>query len=134
MPHDPPGQETASAAGAILIVEDNAINAMVLRNMLRKRGYDPVMAVDGIEGVELSNRHHPRLILMDLQMPRLDGFAAAERIIRNAGGARPAIVAVTANGGSDVLAMCREAGFASVLTKPISYGDLMATVARFMGG
>ena len=118
--------------GAILIVEDNKVNAMILRSMLRKRGYDPVVAVDGVEGVTLSDRHHPRLILMDLQMPRLDGFAAAAEIRRKGGGAGPTIVAVTANAGSEVRDACEAAGFAGVLSKPIDYDDLIATVRRLL--
>jgi CheY-like chemotaxis protein len=129
--------ETGGAAGpppgAILIVEDNEVNALVLRTMLRKRGYDPVVAVDGVEGVELNERHRPRLILMDLQMPRLDGFAAAAEIRRKAGGRGPTIVAVTANAGGDILDACEAAGFACVLTKPIDYEDLIATVRRLLG-
>jgi CheY-like chemotaxis protein len=125
-------EATGPPAGAILIVEDNEVNALVLRTMLRKRGYDPVVAVDGIEGVELNDRHRPRLILMDLQMPRLDGFAAAAEIRRKAGGAGPTIVAVTANTGGDVLDACEAAGFACVLTKPIVYDDLIATVRRLL--
>ena len=66
------------ASGApILIVEDNQVNALILRAMLRKHGYEPQVASSGVEGVEISARYHPRLVLMDLQMPRLDGFATA---------------------------------------------------------
>jgi len=119
--------------GAILIVEDNEVNALILRSMLRKRGYDPVVAADGIEGVELSDRHRPRLILMDLQMPRLDGFAAAAEIRRKAGGASPTIVAVTANTAGEIVDACEAAGFACVLTKPIDFEDLIATVRRLLG-
>lgn len=119
--------------GAILIVEDNEVNALILRSMLRKRGYDPVVAADGVEGVELSDRHRPRLILMDLQMPRLDGFAAAAEIRRKAGGASPTIVAVTANTAGGIVDACEAAGFACVLTKPIDFEDLIATVGRLLG-
>ena len=73
-----------------------------------------MVAADGVEGIELSDRHQPRLILMDLQMPRLDGFAAAAEIRR--GWRRgPAIVAVTANAGGEVRDACEAAGFAGVL-------------------
>ena len=74
--------------------------------MLRKRGYEPVVASDGVEGIEMTDRHQPRLVLMDLQMPRLDGFAAAAEIRRQPGGAGPVIVAVTANAGGDVRDAC----------------------------
>jgi CheY-like chemotaxis protein len=133
MPPDlPEGADRAS--GEILIVEDNAVNAMILRTMLRKRGFDPMVAVDGVEGVTLSERHRPRLILMDLQMPRLDGFAAAAEIRRTAGCATPTIVAVTASAAGEVVDACEAAGFAGVLAKPIEYDDLIATVSRLLGG
>jgi CheY-like chemotaxis protein len=132
MPHEAAAQPPPRPPGAILIVEDNEVNAMILRTMLRKRGYDPVVAVDGLEGVEMSDRHRPQLILMDLQMPRLDGFAAAAEIRRKAGGATPTIVAVTANAGRDVRDACEAAGFAGVLAKPIDYEDLIATVRRLL--
>jgi CheY-like chemotaxis protein len=116
---------------AILIVEDNEVNAMILRSMLRKRGYDTMIASDGIEGVEMTDRHHPLLVLMDLQMPRLDGFAAAAEIRRQSGD-KPTIVAVTANAGTDVQDACEAAGFACVLAKPIVYDELIETVRRIL--
>ena len=117
----------------ILIVEDNEVNALILRSMLRKHGYEPVVAVDGRQGVEMSGRYRPRLVLMDLQMPHLDGFAAAAEIRRNAGPDAPVFVAVTANDGSDMLSACRAAGFASVLAKPVVFDSLIATVRRYLG-
>ena len=129
-PEDVRGGEPAS--GEILIVEDNQVNAMILRSMLRKRGYEPVIASNGVEGVEMSDIHRPDLILMDLQMPRLDGFAAAAAIRRNTAGRRPAIVAVTADAGSDMREACHAAGFACVLAKPIVYDDLIAMVRRLL--
>ena len=117
---------------AILIVEDNQVNALILRSMLRKRGYDTMVASDGVEGVAMSDRHHPLLVLIDLQMPRLDGFAAAAEIRRQPG-AKPTIVAVTANAGTDVQDACEAAGFACVLAKPVVYDELIATVRRFLG-
>ncbi len=123
----------AEEAAQILIVEDNAVNALILRSMLRKHGYDPVVAVDGRQGVEMSGRLRPQLILMDLHMPNLDGFAAAAEIRRNAGDRVPVFVAVTANDGGDMRAQCRAAGFASVLAKPVVFDNLIETVRRYLG-
>ena len=119
--------------GVILIVEDNQVNLLILRAMLRKRGYEPVVARDGAEGVAMAERHRPRLVLMDLQMPRLDGLAAAAEIGRRMNGLAPAIVAVTANASDELRAACRAAGFADVLAKPIVFDALIATVERFVG-
>jgi CheY-like chemotaxis protein len=117
----------------ILIVEDNDVNALILRSMLRKHGYDPQVARDGEEGVAMTTRHKPRLVFMDLHMPRLDGFAAASAVRGRMNGASPVLVAVTATATGDVEAACRDAGFACVLPKPILVGDLMEMVRRFLG-
>lgn len=128
-----PDAVPAAQSDAILVVEDNQVNALILRAMLRKRGFEPILAVDGREGVELSARHRPRLILMDLQMPHLDGFAAADAIRRRQGDdGAPMIVAVTANATREVRDACREAGFAAVLAKPIILHELGDLVERFL--
>lgn len=119
--------------GDILIVEDNEVNVLILRAMLRKRGYEPLVATDGARGVEMAATHLPRLVLMDLQMPRLDGFAATAEILRRLGAAAPRIVAVTANVTDDVLERCRNAGFADVLSKPLVFEDLIAAVRKHLG-
>ena len=124
--------EPLPAGAPILVVEDNEVNAMILRAMLRKHGYEPVLAKNGEEGVEMTRRHRPGLVLMDLQMPRLDGFAAASAIRAACGSAVPALVAVTANAGADVREACRAAGFASVLAKPIVLDELIATVRQHL--
>ena len=122
----------AVSPGGILVVEDNEVNALIIRAMLRKHGYEPHVATTGEQGIEMSARLRPRLILMDLQMPSIDGFAAASEIRRGCGGESPVIVAVTANAAPDVLIACREAGFAGVLAKPIVLEDLIALVNRYV--
>jgi CheY-like chemotaxis protein len=116
----------------ILIVEDNQVNMMILRAMLRKRGYEPLEAADGVEGVEMTERVRPRLVLMDLQMPRLDGIAAATEIGRRMNGSAPAMVAVTANASAEIRAECLAAGFVDVLPKPVAFDALMRTVERHL--
>jgi CheY-like chemotaxis protein len=123
----------AEPAPPILVVEDNEVNALIIRAMLRKHGYEPHIASNGREGIEETERLRPRLILMDLQMPSVDGFAAASEIRRRCGAADPVIVAVTANASDDVVAACRAAGFAGVLAKPVVIEDLIALVRRYLG-
>ena len=126
-------QETLPRQGGlILIVEDNGTNALILRAMLRKNGYETVAAADGSEGVEMTRRLCPSLILMDLHMPRLDGFAAAAEIRRTCPGDGPPIVAVTANANPEVHAACLASGFRAVLSKPILLDALIATVREFV--
>ena len=122
----PPCQE-----GVILVVEDNRTNALILRTMLQKSGYQAVVATDGAEGVEMADRLAPRLVLLDLHMPRLDGFAAAAEIRRRAGRHPPAIVAVTANVSPEVHAACLACGFSAVLSKPIFLDALVGILRSF---
>ncbi len=117
--------------GVILIVEDNRTNALILRTMLQKSGYQAVVATDGAEGVEMAERLRPRLVLLDLHMPRLDGFAAAAEIRRRSAGHAPAIVAVTANISPEVHAACLACGFAAVLPKPVFLDALVAILRSF---
>ena len=138
MPHEPALPATGPVTGpattppTILVVEDNDVNAMILRAMLRKLGHEPVMATDGFEGIEAAGRLRPRLVLMDLQMPRLDGLAAAG-IIRSLGVSEreTILVAVTASAALEVQNACEDAGFACVLAKPIVIGELEALLRRY---
>jgi CheY-like chemotaxis protein len=125
-------EREARSDGVILIVEDNDTNALILRAMLRKNGYEAVVATDGAEGVEMADRLRPRLVLMDLHMPRLDGFAAAAELRRRADGQVPVIVAVTANVNPEVHAACLASGFGAVLSKPVLLDALIATVRSFV--
>ncbi len=129
-PRIEPGGE--ASPGEILVVEDNEVNALIIRSMLRKHGHEPHVATTGAQGIEMSARLRPRLILMDLQMPSIDGFAAASEIRRGCGGPSAVIVAVTANATPDVLRACSEAGFAGVLAKPIVLEDLIELVNRYV--
>lgn len=132
-PGSAPAQEpTPRRSGKILIVEDNGTNALILQAMLRKCGYETIAAVDGSEGVEMTRSLSPVLVLMDLHMPHLDGFAAAAEIRSTCPGAGPPIVAVTANANPEIHAACLASGFRAVLSKPILLDSLMATVREFV--
>lgn len=132
MPPDVQPSQPAPDAGPILIVEDNQVNVMILRAMLRKRGYEPIVASSGREGIELTQRHRPRLVLMDLHMPELDGFATTSEILGRTDCGEPIILAVTANVGADTHTACRAAGFAGILAKPIVYDDLISAVESYL--
>ena len=121
------------APGAVLVVEDNAVNAMILGAMLRKLGHEPLMARDGFEGIEIAGRLRPRLVLMDLQMPRLDGLAAASSIrALGVGEEQTVLVAVTASAAREVRNACEDAGFACVLAKPIVFEELREILRRYL--
>lgn len=116
----------------ILIVEDNEVNAFILRTMLRRQGYEPRVARDGAEGIALTVAHGPRLVFMDLHMPGLDGFAAASLIRSRMNATAPILVAVTAAAGADVESACLDAGFTCVLAKPIDIDVVAETVRRYL--
>lgn len=117
----------------ILIVEDNPSNLFILQAMLRKHGYEPLIARDGLEGVAMAEAHLPRLVLMDLSMPKMDGVSAALEIQRRLPGQPIAIVAVTASVTDEQRRQCDAAGFSGLLPKPINLPDLISTVHRHMG-
>lgn len=119
--------------GDILIVEDNATNLFILRSMLRKLGHRPLEATDGRAGVDMTLTHRPRLVLMDLRMPEMDGMAAAAAIRAALGDAAPPMVAVTATITPEQRASCETAGFAGLIAKPVVFGELAEIVARFAG-
>jgi signal transduction histidine kinase/ActR/RegA family two-component response regulator len=102
----------------ILVAEDNQMNQRVILNLLKNLGYAPDLANDGMEALTMMKHHNYDLILMDVQMPNLDGLESA-RIIRKKFGKSPAIIALTANSASENREACINVGMNEFLTKPI---------------
>ncbi len=116
----------------ILVVEDHEENRRIMRDLLTSAGYEMIEAVTGEEGVTLAQTQHPDLILMDIQLPGIDGYETTRRIKANAAlGAIP-IIAVTsyALSGDDVKA--REAGCNDYVTKPFSPRALLAKIREYL--
>jgi signal transduction histidine kinase/DNA-binding response OmpR family regulator len=125
--HDVP-----SAAGKrLLLVEDNEVNRYAAAKMLEPTRAIVDIAHDGVEAVELANLRAYDAILMDVQMPRMDGLEATRRI-RASGGpnATAPILALTANAFVEDVERCRAAGMDGHLAKPVRAADLIAAVAR----
>jgi signal transduction histidine kinase/CheY-like chemotaxis protein len=121
----------------VLLVEDNDINRMVATAMLRRQGLEVTVATDGQAAVTLAASGAFALILMDLQMPVLDGIAAARAIrLREAEiGARPVpIVAMSGNSPEDYGEACRVAGISGFLMKPVTTEELRRVVAGLAPG
>lgn len=116
----------------ILVVEDHEDNRRILRDLLTSAGYEPLEAVTGEEGVALAGTHRPDLILMDIQLPGLDGYEATRRIKADPALRHIPIIAVTsyALSGDDVKA--REAGCDAYVTKPFSPRALLAQVREYL--
>ena len=116
----------------ILIVEDQEDNRKILRDLLTSAGFDLVEAITGEDGVRLAEAERPDLILMDIQLPGLDGYEATRRIKANPALRHTPIIAVTsyALSGDDVKA--REAGCDAYVTKPFSPRALLAKVRGYL--
>lgn len=120
--------------GTILVVEDNRLNMKLVRDVLEHAGYDVVAALTGEEGVELALGVRPDLVLMDLQLPGIDGTEALRRIQQLAPDAVMPVVAVTASAMPSDREAAREAGFDGFLEKPINIRALPDQVASFLRG
>jgi two-component system sensor histidine kinase/response regulator len=120
-------------SGRVLLVEDNAVNQKVARRFIERLGCSVTIAENGEEGFEAFKRESFDVILMDLQMPVMDGFTAT-RHIRDTEAFRThtPIVALTANAMTGQLERCLAAGMDAFLTKPLDAGRLRETLARFM--
>ncbi len=115
----------------ILVVEDHEENRRILRDLLTSAGYAITEATTGEEGVTLAETQHPDLILMDIQLPGLDGYEATRRIKAQPALSRIPIIAVTsyALSGDDRRAL--EAGCDAYVAKPFSPRDLLVKVRSF---
>ena len=104
----------------VLVVEDNAVNASLMTRILSKYGHTVTVAGNGAQAVDLVLSETFDLILMDCQMPVMDGYEATTRIIAALGDRRPPIVALTANSFKEDRDKCFEVGMDDFLTKPVS--------------
>ena len=116
----------------ILVIEDQVDNRRIVRDLLTNAGFEIIEAEAGDTGVEMAEIHCPDLILMDLQLPGLDGYEATRRIKAMPAIRHIPIIAVTsyALSGDDVRA--REAGCDAYLSKPVSPRELLAKVREYL--
>ena len=116
----------------ILVVEDTPDNRQILRDLLTSAGYEVIEAINGAEGVAAAIEHLPDLILMDIQLPVLDGYEATRRIKAHAATAKIPIIAVTSYALSGDETKAREAGCDGYVAKPFSPRQLLAKVREFL--
>ena len=112
--------QAAASPLQLLVVEDNQLNQKVALRMLSKLGYNSDLAQDGVEALEMTAAKSYDIVLMDIQMPRMDGLEATRQICkRSAGGTRPVIIGMTAHAAGEERIRGLEAGMDDYLVKPI---------------
>jgi CheY-like chemotaxis protein len=116
----------------ILIVEDNELNINTISSYLTVKGYRPIVAQDGASAIQLAEQHQPHLILMDIQMPGMDGVEAISRIRQNPQLAKIPIVALTALALEGDRDKCLSAGANDYLTKPVKLKQLNQTIQQWL--
>jgi PAS domain S-box-containing protein len=122
---------TQRSALRILLAEDNAVNQQLALLLLKKLGYEADVASHGLEALEALERRHYDVVLMDVQMPELDGLEATRRIrARRPAGTSPRIIAMTANAMKEDREACFEAGMDDYVAKPIRPEELAAALGR----
>ena len=114
----------------VMIVDDNDDVRDVLRLQLQMLGYRVLEAADGQEAIELVQSEVPNLILMDLEMPRVDGFEATRLIRQNTMESAPVIIALTAMGGLEIKKRALAAGCDDYVLKPIAMTELSLLLAK----
>jgi CheY-like chemotaxis protein len=117
----------------ILLVDDVVLNTNITSHQLKKLGYEAHVARDGREAVDACGRHDYDLVLMDCQMPEMDGYEATEEIRRREGPVRRTrIVAMTASAQEGDREKCLAAGMDDHVSKPVSAAMLATVVARWL--
>ena len=116
----------------VLLVEDTEDNRQMMRRLLEMSGYRVVEAINGVEAVKLASEEKPRIILMDLSLPLIDGLTATRRIRNLPGLSKVPIVAVSAHDTADFHSEALAAGCNAYVTKPIDYPELEEVVNRLL--
>ena len=123
----------ASVGQTLLLVEDNEDNRIIYSTVLRHLGYQVVEAQDGAEAIQLARSVQPDLILMDISIPKVDGWEATRILRQDPLTASIPIVALTAHALADDRARAAEVGFSSYLAKPVEPRVVVAEVRRLIG-
>ncbi|MEO8604894.1 MAG: response regulator, partial [bacterium] len=118
----------------LLVAEDNAINQKVALRVLERMGYRADIAANGLEALEAIARQPYEVVLLDVQMPEMDGITAAREICRRWPDTRPRLVAMTANAMQGDREACLDAGMDDYISKPVRVQELQAALERAAAG
>ncbi len=116
----------------ILLIEDNEFNRDMLSRRLARRGFEVLIATDGLEGVKMSQEDFPDLILLDIKLPELSGFAIAQQLKSNATTQHIPIIALTAHAMAIYREQALAAGCDAFYTKPINFEKLLEEINKFI--
>ena len=112
----------------ILIVEDNEKNMKLVRDILQAKGYKTVEAINAEDGIKLAQEHNPDLVLMDIQLPGMNGMEALKVLRADAATAGIPVVAITASVMTQDRQQIMDTGFNGFIEKPINLKEFLATV------
>jgi len=121
-------------ARRILVVEDNPLNLKLVRDVLQFAGYDVIEAQSGEEGLRVAQEHPPDLVLMDLQLPGIDGTETLHRLRQGSLGRNVPVIAVTAFAMAEDRQRAALSGFDGYVEKPINVRALPGQVEAFLAG
>ena len=114
----------------VMIVEDNELNMKLFNDLLESRGYAVIQTRNGMEALDLARAHMPDLILMDLSLPRMDGWTATRTLRGDAATAQIPVVALTAHASAEDRERALGAGCSDYLTKPVERGQLVRAIRK----
>jgi CheY-like chemotaxis protein len=117
----------------ILLVEDNDMNRDMLSRRLQRRGYEVLMAADGMQAILMAESELPDLILLDMSLPVIDGWEAARRLKASPATAKVPIVALTAHAMAGDREKALAAGCDDYDTKPVDFAHLTAKIDAILG-
>ena len=120
------------ASELILIVEDNEKNLKLVRDVLQFKGYQTIEATTGEDGVRLAKERHPALVLMDIQLPGIDGITALGQLRADAATRAIPVIAVTASAMTHDRQKIMAAGFDGYQTKPIKVKEFLDAVRAML--
>jgi|ERR1700722_4939567 len=118
----------------VLVAEDNLVNCELLRELLEARGYSVIEAPNGQEALRMIEQTHPDIVLLDIGMPVLDGFAVIRKIRENPSLATLPVLAITAYAMRGDRESVLNAGFNGYLSKPINSRDVTNEIERLLRG
>ena len=116
----------------ILLVEDNEMNRDMLKRRLERRDFSVVIAVDGLQGVQMAKSENPDLILMDMSLPEMDGWQATRELKADDEVKNIPVIALTAHAMSGDREKAMEAGCDDYETKPIDFERLLGKIEKFL--